>query len=201
MLPILPVADAGATEDLVEILDKNKGRQVYLIINNQPIIIWRCRCCWLLIDDAADATDVDAAEDPVEIFDMGPTSLFNNSTISKLESANSMIRIQGQPCRSWKIYGVLAWTMQWMDWHATSADEAVEDEPIALEVVCMLIAQTPQVEGVRLFAKRMRKLCSKLVRIERGGWESGGICWMQMGEWGWYFYRQIMPWQWKIIIH
>ena len=56
------------------------------------------------------------------------------------------------------------------------ADEAVEDEPIALEVVCMLIAQTPQVEGVRLFAKRMRKLCSKLVRIERGGWESGGIC-------------------------
>ncbi len=50
---------------------------------------------------------------------------------------------------------------------ATSAGEAVEDEPIA-------IAQPPRMEaGVRLFAKRMRKLWSKLMRIERGGWESG----------------------------
>ena len=60
---------------------------------------------------------------------------------------------------------------------ATSAGEAVKDEPIAPGVVCMLIAQTLQVQGVRLFAKRMRKLYSKLARIERGGWESGcGIC-------------------------
>ena len=48
---------------------------------------------------------------------------------------------------------------------ATSAGEAVKDEPIAPVVVCMLIAQTPQVQLVRLFAKRMRKLYSKLVRI------------------------------------
>ena len=48
-----------------------------------------------------------------------------------------------------------------MDGHVTFADEAVEDEPIALEVVCMLIAQTLQVEGLRLFTKRrMRELCS-----------------------------------------
>ena len=36
---------------------------------------------------------------------------------------------------------------------ATSADEGVEDEPFALEVVCLLIAQTPQVEGVKIIRK------------------------------------------------
>ena len=36
---------------------------------------------------------------------------------------------------------------------ATSADEGVEDEPFALEVVCSLIAQTPQVEGVKIIRK------------------------------------------------
>ena len=72
-----------------------------------------------------------------------------------------------------KKYGVVAWRTQWMDGQAASAGEAVEDEPIAPEVFCKLIAQTPQVEELRLFAKRMRKLWSKLMRIERGGWESG----------------------------
>ena len=69
-------------------------------------------------NDNADA-NADAAEDPVEIFDMGLTN--NNSTISQLEFISCQFNDPdtGTTMSILKKYGVVARrTTQWMDGHS-----------------------------------------------------------------------------------
>ena len=147
----------------VEILNKDKGRRVYK--NNSTISQLYYDDTMLMptmlmptmpmppmpnandADDADDANDADAdadaTEDPV-IFDMGPT--INNSTTSQLGSASCQFNDLDTGTTMSILMELLRGRRNGWMVIATSAGEAVKDEPIAPEVVCMFIAQTPQVE-------------------------------------------------------